>query len=854
MQQAVPPKSPSTLRIFSACLLTWLLIVMPFAQISLASTRASGAGSRTAERGRQKSDAKANSSTTNVHLNAPVPQPAPAPMFAPSITATKVDGLPAATTVAPGGTIDYTVTINNAGVTSPADDALNVMFSDTIDAHTTLVPGSPIAAATDKYNTIGNVQISVPDGATDLLGNDFDPDTGNNAGMTATAETKSSTSCTGGCTDNVTINANGSFTYNPPAGFTGTDTFTYTANSGTSSVTVTVAITVANKIWFINNNAGACTSNCDGRLSHPFTSLAAFNAANDGLPGHPGDNDWIFVFESSTAYTGPANLRAGQKFIGQDVTTGLIALTGFTQPSGTDPIPVANAANGTIVQITTGGIALNTGNLLRGFTVGNTTTPKITGTGFGTLIVGNSTSPDVTLNGTGQALSLTTGTLSTSGGFVSVTTTSSAAQGINLAGVADSDGPGGNAFSFGSTSVSGSTTQGILVGTSTADLNFGVTTVSGGTDAISLQNNSAGTRLFATITTSGNSGVAFLHGAGGGAVTVSGLTSITNPGGNGIDVDSSNANLSFAATTVNKNNAGIGVDLTNNATRVISFSSLAVTTTTGFALNTNNSGTVNTTTGSLVQSGAGGGAASLTNTALGLTFSTVSSDGGVNGLLFSGGTGSFTSGTTTLQNNTAIGLSMASSAVAANFGTTTVSSSAGDAVDLSANTGSITFGALNLSPDANQRGLDAQGNTGTITSTSGNVATTGAAAIFIDGPVGRTPLAMILTNVDSTNSTADGLNLTDVSGSFTVNDPGTAVAIVNSTGTGVTVNNSTAAVNFGNTSVTGSGNANGDVTGTGVFLTNNNGAVTFGSVTITPDSGEAGLLATDTDGASAARR
>ena len=40
---------------------------------------------------------------------------------------------------------------------------------------------------------------------------------------------------------------------------------------------------------------------------------------------------------------------------------------------------------------------------------------------------------------------------------------------------------------------------------------------------------------------------------------------ITNPGGNGIDIQNSNANLSFAATTVNKGStANIGVNLVNN--------------------------------------------------------------------------------------------------------------------------------------------------------------------------------------------------------------------------------------------------------------------------------------------------
>lgn len=57
----------------------------------------------------------------------------------------------------------------------------------------------------------------MPEASTDLLGNDFNLATGDNTGMTATAETKSSTlrvAC-----NNVTINANGSSTYNPAVGF-----------------------------------------------------------------------------------------------------------------------------------------------------------------------------------------------------------------------------------------------------------------------------------------------------------------------------------------------------------------------------------------------------------------------------------------------------------------------------------------------------------------------------------------------------------------------------------------------------------------------------------------------------------
>src|SRR2546421_125482 len=192
----------------------------------------------------------------------------PNPPLAPVITATKTDSYPdpnADGMADPGETITYTVTINNTGTA----DATGVQFSDSVDNNTTLVPSSGTLAADDDYNTIGNVQISVP--VPGLLANDLDVTAGNNTGMTASG---GSTSTQGG---NVTINSNGSFTYDPPVGFTGTDTFTYTATtSGGKTAQATARIAVAGKIWFVNNNGGACSSTCNGRLSHPFTSLANF--------------------------------------------------------------------------------------------------------------------------------------------------------------------------------------------------------------------------------------------------------------------------------------------------------------------------------------------------------------------------------------------------------------------------------------------------------------------------------------------------------------------------------------------------------------------------------------------------
>ncbi len=842
MTTQLPSSANSNCKTFVASLLVYLMLTTQLAPLALAGNRSARIASppTSGSEGQKKP-----TMTGNVFLNAPVPQPAPAPpAFVPTIVATMDDGLPAATAVAPGGTINYTVNIRNNGITSPGDDALSVLFSNMIDAHTTLVAGSSVAAVSDKYNTIGNVQISVPDGATDLLGNDFDPDTGNNTGMTVTAETKSSTQCAG-C-NNVTINANGSFTYNPAVGFSGTDTFTYTAHStvGPGTATETVTITVANEIWFINNNAGACPgAPCNGRLSHPFTSLAAFTAANLGGAGQPGDNDWIFVYESGTLYTGPATLRSGQKFIGQDATASLISLTGFPQPSGTDPLPVMNSGNATIVNVTgtnVNGINLNSGNTLRGFTVGSVGTgTKISGTGFGTLLVGNSTSPDVTLSGTGQALSLTTGTLSVAGKFVSVTTTSSAAQGISLAGVADSDGAGPGSFSFGSTTVSGSTTQGILIGTTTADLNLGNTSVTGGTAGISFQNNSAGTRTIGTLNVSGGSTNAFLHGAAGGNVTVTGAATLSSAN-SAVSVSGPGATnaINFqAATSATSTGAGnTAVTWTGVAGASITFNSLTIQRNNGTALNATGGGTVNVTNNTgLINNTTPAGAAIVANgVALNTNFSAINSTGGTNAVSLTNvsGTSSWNGGSLT--------------------GTV-----AGATFLVSGGTASVTYsGGITQGTNAPMVSIGGGHATGTITFQTGTLSATNGTGLQFDNADGT----YNFNGTNTLNGGDAGIDILNGSGgtfSFSSN-----TGITNPSGTGFVANGSTAGVSYsGNITKTNpsagllvdiTNESSGTITfqtgtlsstsnsGTGINLNNADGTVNFNGTT-TLNGGDAGI-------------
>jgi len=169
-----------------------------------------------------------------------------------------------------------------------------------------------------------------------------------------------SASAQGGTVTMVTSGANlGQFTYDPPRGYTGTDTFTYTIADGAATDTATVTITVSGRVWYVNNAAGACSSSCDGRESHPYTSLAAFNAANTNTSLNPQIGDTIFVYTGSGAYTGPLTLLASQRLMGQGSSTafsGLPAPNGQALPGVPGTFPNLNAL-----------VAFTSGNALAGF-------------------------------------------------------------------------------------------------------------------------------------------------------------------------------------------------------------------------------------------------------------------------------------------------------------------------------------------------------------------------------------------------------------------------------------------------------------------------------------------------------
>ncbi|MEW6127682.1 MAG: Ig-like domain-containing protein, partial [Acidobacteriota bacterium] len=338
-------------------------------------------------------------STTGSSLKAMVATASAAAFFAPTVTATKTAS-PAS--VSPGGTITYTVTISNSGM-----DATNVSFNDTIDANTTLVAGSVRAtpvAVNDSYSATGNILIQVP-AANGVLANDY-------FGLPAATITSPPTTTTQG--GDLTLNADGSFTYNPPAGFEGTDTFTYTLTNSAGSNTGTVTIAVSGMIWFIDNSLA---TNGNGRLSAPFNSLASFIA---GAADDPGDN--IFLYrQTATNYTGVLTLLNNQRLIGQGATASLSSITGITPPAGSLALPTTGGTNPVIA----GNVTLGTSNLIRGLNISAASGTALSGTNFSSF-----TASECNIsNSGGRAISLThsVGTGSLNATFVSV----SASGGVN---------------------------------------------------------------------------------------------------------------------------------------------------------------------------------------------------------------------------------------------------------------------------------------------------------------------------------------------------------------------------------------------------------------------------------------
>jgi hypothetical protein len=276
--------------------------------------------------------------------------------------------------------------------------------STTVTVNLTDVNEPPVAVA-KNYNAQANMQIAIP-AVSGLLIGATDPD---DAFAALSVATVSTTNPAGGT---VTLGTGGTFDFDPPPGVTGNVTFTYTVcDDGTPvlpqqcSAPAIVTFAVAGPvIWFVDDNA---PSGGDGRLSHPFQTLADTAAVEDR------ENNNIFLF--SGTYTTGLTLLTGEGLIGQGVSTASnLSFTSFDAVFGINP-PVGTVArpsiNGTRPTVQ-GTVTLAPNSEVRGFNISTSTATGLSGgTVSGVTVsevsVTTISATAVNLNGTSGMVSLT---------------------------------------------------------------------------------------------------------------------------------------------------------------------------------------------------------------------------------------------------------------------------------------------------------------------------------------------------------------------------------------------------------------------------------------------------------------
>jgi hypothetical protein len=652
----------------------------------------------------------------------------------------------------------------------------------------------------------------------------------------------------------------GTFTYNPPAGFEGTDSLEYTITNDFASSSAKVALPVSGMIWFIDNAGAACTTSASGcgRLTNPYSSLAAFNAENNGTGSNPAAGEGVFLYESATPYTGPVTLLPNQNLIGQDAGASLSTLSGITPVMGSDALPEMNAGGDPVtITGTSGGVVLAVDNLLRGFSIATTGGTALSGTGFGTLTIS-----EVPVSATGgAALSLENGTLNST--FPSVSSTNSTGRGISLTNVS-----GSPTFSAGS--ISGAAQAAFLVSGGSVGFTWpGNITQTSAAPLLSVAGGHSGTLAFSAALTATN-GPGMQFNDADGAYNFTGSASLS---GDNAAVDITNG----SAGTFSFNN---GTQITNSAgaansafyvygsTAAVTYSGNITKSSLGNAveIGEHSGGTVTFQTGTISITAGSGIQFSNADATYNFNGTTTlnGGDAGIDIISGSNGTFAFSAGTsvggTTSPTGTAFTVNGSTPNVTFNGNLTKSGTSTGLLVDITNQaSGTITF------------------QTGTLSSTSSNG--TGIQLSNADGTV----------NFNGTNTLSGGNNGVDVIGGATgsiafsattsiTNPSGTAFLVSNSspslTYAGTITANSSRAVAVSNTSAAACGTAtfSGNLAGSGAaasgilvdrcnagtltfsgasksFSTQGNGAVTITNNGATVNFTNGGLAINTTSGA-----
>ena len=403
-------------------------------------------------------------------------------------------------------TVTFEVT-DSVGATSNTESrAINVSeaaMPPTVVNHSyTAVGNTPLGVGTTPSAPAATVSGSVLNGDTDPS----DP----GATLTVTANTTPAHGT-------VTMNSDGTFTYLPNAGFSGTDTFQVTVaatNALSKTATATVTITVGPVVWYVDDSKTAAGN---GEAGSPFNTLAAANSA-------AGANSIIFLYQGNATYAGGASLKSGEDLWGQPFG---LTVDGFSLVTAGGSAPTITNSGGD-------GIDLAEGVDVEGV---NVSSPKGSG---------------VAASGVNSA---------TVGGTAAVAISGAGEDGIDISG-------GSGTLMFANTSVTGSAGHSVAVGSRT-----GGTAIFGGNindkgDGISLVGNSGATINFSgTLDISTGTNIGFLA-SGGGTISASGTGStLSTTTATALDVTSTtigSGGLIFQS--ISSNGANPGIELTSTGT------------------------------------------------------------------------------------------------------------------------------------------------------------------------------------------------------------------------------------------------------------------------------------------------
>jgi len=206
---------------------------------------------------------------------------------------------------------------------------------------------APVANA-DAYRTAANTALSIP--APGVLSND------NGAGLTVNFSSPASHGT-------AAVLANGSFTYTPTAGFSGIDSFTYTANNGATSNVATVTLTVSlppvaaadsyNVAGVLNVAAPGVLGNDTSPDLLPLTVAVVTGPTKLGTGSFSLNPDGSFAYSTSntTVTTDTFTYRAFDGTLYSAPATVTLHLTGHPPPIANDDIFSAAMNTATVLDV-----------------------------------------------------------------------------------------------------------------------------------------------------------------------------------------------------------------------------------------------------------------------------------------------------------------------------------------------------------------------------------------------------------------------------------------------------------------------------------------------------------------------